>query len=162
MTETELKEKKLRVEDALSATRAAVEEGIVAGGGVAFINLMPILEKAIEKEEGDIKVGMKIVLRALEIPARKIASNSDLEPSVVIERIKHEKAGVGYNARTGQYVDMVKAGVVDPVKVTKSALQNAASIVGLLLTTNVLVADIPEDKPEAHVGDHGMGGMGGF
>ena len=161
-TETELKEKKYRVEDALSATRAAVEEGIVPGGGVALINLIPTLDKEIEKEEGDVKVGMKIVRQALEMPLRRIAANSDLEPSVVVERLKHEKPGVGFNARTGEYVDMIKAGVVDPVKVTRFALQHAASVVSLLLTTNVLIADIPEEKSSAPMGGHDMGGMGGF
>ncbi len=161
-TETELKEKKYRVEDALSATRAAVEEGIVPGGGVALINLIPTLDKEIEKEEGDVKVGMKIVRQALEMPLRRIAANSDLEPSVVVERLKHEKPGVGFNARTGEYVDMIKAGVVDPVKVTRFALQHAASVVSLLLTTNVLIADIPEEKSSAPMGGHDMGGMGGM
>jgi len=162
-TETELKEKKYRVEDALSATRAAVEEGIVPGGGVALINLIPTIEKEIEKAEGDIRVGMKIVRQALEMPLRKIASNSDLEPSVVVERLKNEKPGIGFNARTGQYVDMVQAGVVDPVKVTRFALQHAASVVSLLLTTNVLIADIPEEKPAPAMDPGmGMGGMGGF
>lgn len=162
-TETELKEKKHRVEDAVSATRAAVEEGIVPGGGVAFINLIPTLDAAIALESGDLQVGMKIVRKALEIPLRKIAANTDLEPSVVLERLKNEKPGIGFNARTGEYVDMIKAGVVDPVKVTKSALQNAASIVSLLLTTDVLIADQPEEKQAAPAGmNPGMGGMGGM
>lgn len=168
-TETELKEKKHRVEDALSATRAAVEEGIVPGGGIALVNLVSSLQKAIEKETGDVKVGMNCVAKALEIPLRKIAENSDVEPSVIVERIKNEKEGFGYNARTGEFVDMIKAGIVDPSKVTRSALQNAASVVSLLLTTNVLIADKPEDKKAdaaaaaAAMGGGGMGGgMGGM
>lgn len=162
-TETELKEKKHRIEDALSATRAAVEEGIVAGGGVALLNLIPTLQAAIEKEEGDFKIGMKIVLNALTIPARRIASNSDLDASVVVAKIQEQKDGIGYNARTGEYVDMVKAGVVDPVKVTKSALQNASSVVSLLLTTSVLIADKPEAKEAeaAAAAAAAAGGMGG-
>jgi chaperonin GroEL len=159
-TETELKERKFRVEDALSATRAAVEEGIVPGGGTAFITLIPALEKAIQNESGDIRLGMSIVAKALEIPVRKIAENSGEEPSVVLNNVKNHPQGFGYNARTGEYVDMVKAGVVDPSKVTRSALQNAASVVSLLLTTNVLVADKPEEKKEA--APAGMGGMGGM
>jgi chaperonin GroEL len=165
-TETELKEKKHRVEDALSATRAAVEEGIVPGGGTALLSLIPVLQKELEKETGDIKVGMQSVARALEIPARKIAANSDLEPSVIIEKIKNEKVGIGYNAATGEFVDMIKAGIVDPSKVTRTALQNAASVVSLLLTTNVLVADDPEEKEPAMPAAPGMGGgmpgMGGM
>lgn len=165
-TETELKEKRFRVDDALSATRAAVEEGIVAGGGVALINIIPALEKAINAQKNeDLKVGMRIVRQAIEMPLRTIISNSEVEPAVVIERLKNEKPGIGYNARTGEYVDMIKAGVVDPVKVTKSALQNAASVVSLLLTTDVLVADIPKaDAPDPGMGAPmpGMGGMGGF
>ena len=162
-TETELKEKKHRIEDALSATRAAVEEGIVAGGGVALLNLIPSLASAIEKEEGDFKVGMQIVLNSLSIPARRIASNSDLEASVVVAKIQEQPEGVGYNARTGEYVNMVEAGVVDPVKVTKSALQNASSVVSLLLTTSVLIADKPEEKAAeaAAAAAAAAGGMGG-
>ncbi|NDC82853.1 chaperonin GroEL [bacterium] len=157
-TETELKEKKYRVEDALSATRAAVEEGIVAGGGTALINLIPSLEKAIETESGDIKIGMQLVARALEIPLRQIASNSGVEASVVIDKVKHSPIGTGFNARTGQFEDMIKAGVVDPSKVTRTALQNAASVVSLLLTTDVLIADKPEEKKEV-AAPAGMGGM---
>ncbi len=164
-TETELKEKKFRVEDALSATRAAVEEGIVAGGGTAFINLIPVLTTAIDKEPaGDVRVGMTIVAKALEVPLRLIAENSGEEASVVVDKVKHAKEGTGFNARTGEYVDMIQAGIVDPSKVTRSALQNAASIVSLLLTTNVLVADKPEEKSAAPAGGGhpGMGGMGGM
>ncbi len=159
-TETELKEKKHRVEDALSATRAAVEEGIVSGGGTAFINLIPTLSAAIEKEEGDKKVGMKIILKVLEMPLRQIATNCGLEASVIVEKVKNQKAGVGFNARNFEYVDMVQAGIVDPVKVTRSALQNAGSISILLLSAGALVADIPEDKKEVPAGmGGGMGGM---
>jgi len=161
-TETELKETKARVEDALSATRAAVEEGIIPGGGTAFINLIPALEAAIQKEENpDQRVGMTIVARSLEIPLRQIATNSGVEASVVVDKVRHSAVGVGFNARTGQYEDMVKAGVVDPSKVTRTALQNASSIVSLLLTTDVLIAEKPEEKKEA-VGAPGMGGMGGM
>ncbi|MGE4170633.1 MAG: chaperonin GroEL [Candidatus Margulisiibacteriota bacterium] len=161
-TETELKERKFRVEDALSATRAAVEEGIVAGGGSALIHLLPSLEKAIQKEEGDVKLGMQIVARALEVPLRRIAENSGVEASVVVNEVKNQKAGHGFNARTGKFEDLFKAGVVDPSKVTRSALQNAASIVSLLLTTNVLVTDKPEEKKDLPAGAPGMGGMGGM
>lgn len=167
-TETELKEKKHRVEDALSSTRAAIEEGIVPGGGTALLNLLPVLEKAIESASPELQVGMRIVSRALEIPVRQIASNSDLEASVIVQKIKDQGIeGVGYNARTGEFTDMIKAGVVDPSKVTRSALENAASVVGLLLTTDVLIADKPEENDgagaaaAAAAGMGGMGGMGG-
>ncbi len=160
-TETELKEKKYRVEDALSATRAAVEEGIVAGGGTAFINLIPALTQAIESETGDTRLGMTIVAKSLEVPLRIIAENSGEEPSVVVDKVKNATPGTGFNARTGAYQDMVQAGIVDPSKVTRSALQNAASIVSLLLTTDVLIADKPEEKKEM-AGAPGMGGMGGM
>jgi len=153
-TETELKEKKHRFEDALSATRAAVEEGIVPGGGTTLINILPSLENIGDTD--DEKVGVAIVRRALEEPLRQIAENAGLEGSVVVERVKKEKAGVGLNAVTEDYVDMVKAGIVDPVKVTRSALENAASIAALILTTESLVAEKPEKKaPPA------PGGMGG-
>ena len=159
-TETELKEKKHRVEDALSATRAAVDEGIVPGGGTALLQQIPELKKAAEKESGDIALGMTIVARALEIPLRQIASNSDSEPSVIVDRVINADSGIGYNAKTNNLVNMIEAGIVDPVKVTKSALQNAASVVSLLLTTDVLIADTPEEaKAPAAAPD--MGGMGG-
>ena len=162
-TETELKEKKHRVEDALSATRAAVEEGIVPGGGTALVHLIPTLTKEIEKEPaGDIRVGMSIVERAIEIPLRKIAGNSGEEPSVIIDKIKNSKHGIGYNAQTGEFEDMIAAGVVDPLKVTRSALQNAASIVGLLLTTNVLIADKASENDAMPAPPAGMPGMGGM
>lgn len=160
-TETELKEKKYRVEDALSATRAAIEEGIVPGGGSALLSQANKLEKAMEAEEGDIQVGMKIVLRSLEVPLRKIASNSDVDASVIVDRVKHAKKGEGFNARTNEIVDLVKAGVVDPLKVTRSALQNASSIVSLLLTTDVLVADKPEDKAAEAAAAAAAASMGG-
>lgn len=162
-TETELKERKYRVEDALSATRAAVEEGIVPGGGTALIGLIPAVTKALENETGEIRLGMSIVAKALEVPLRIIAENSGEEASVVVDKVKNSKPGIGFNARTGEYEDMVKAGVVDPSKVTRSALQNAASIVSLLLTTDVLIADKPEEKQAAApAGMGGMGGMGGM
>jgi len=144
-TETELKEKKHRIEDALAATRAAVEEGIVAGGGTTLVNIIPALDKI--EVNGDEKVGVQIVKRALEEPLRQIANNAGLEGSVVLERVKsQEKPGIGFDAVTEQYVDLVKAGIVDPVKVTRSALQNAASIASMLLTTEALVADIPKEE----------------
>jgi len=160
-TETELKEKKYRVEDALSATRAAIEEGIVPGGGSALLSQANALEKAIETEEGDIQVGMKIVYRSLEVPLRRIAANSDVDPSVIVDRVKNAKKGEGFNARTNKIVDLVKAGVVDPLKVTRSALQNASSIVSLLLTTDVLVADKPEDKAAEAAAAAAAASMGG-
>ena len=143
-TETELKEKKHRVEDALSATRAAVEEGIVPGGGVTYVNVIPHLDKL--QGSGDERVGIQIVRRALEEPLRQIANNAGLEGSVVVERVRREKAGVGFNAVTEQYEDMVKAGIVDPTKVVRFALQNAASIASLVLTTEALVTDLPEKE----------------
>jgi chaperonin GroEL len=155
-TETELKEVKLRIEDALSATKAAVEEGIVAGGGTAFINAIPALDKI--PAEGDEFTGINIIRRALEEPVRLIAENAGLEGSVVVEHLKNEPVGVGFNALTEVYEDMVKAGIVDPAKVTRSALQNAASISAMFLTTEAVVCDLPE-KESAVPG--GMGGMGG-
>ncbi len=143
-TETELKEKKHRVEDALSATRAAVEEGIVPGGGVTYVNIIPHLDKL--PGNGDERVGIQIVRRALEEPLRQIANNAGLEGSVVVEKVRREKAGVGLNAVTEKYEDMVKAGIVDPTKVVRFALQNAASIASLVLTTEALVTDLPEKE----------------
>jgi len=151
-TETEMKEKKARVEDALHATRAAVEEGIVPGGGVAFLRAMPALEKL--SLDGDQKVGADIVRRALEEPMRQLAFNAGVEGSIVVERAKSEKKNVGYNVVTAQYEDLVAAGVIDPTKVTRCALQNAASIAGLLLTTEALVTEKPEEKKEPAPG-HG-------
>ncbi|WAA09230.1 chaperonin GroEL [Fervidibacillus albus] len=158
-TETELKERKLRIEDALNATRAAVEEGIVSGGGTALINVYNKVAD-IEASE-DEATGIKIVLRALEEPVRQIAKNAGLEGSVVVERLKKEELGVGFNAATGEWVNMIDAGIVDPTKVTRSALQNAASVAAMFLTTEAVVADIPEeDKGGAGAPD--MGGMGGM
>ena len=157
-TETELKEKKHRIEDALSATRAAVEEGVVPGGGVTFIDVIPILD-TVEGEAEEL-VGVNIVRKALEEPARMIANNAGMEGSVVVQKIKSMEKGVGLNAATGEYEDMVKAGIVDPAKVTRSALQNAASIASMLLTTEALVAELPEPEKAAPAGPP-MGGMGG-
>jgi chaperonin GroEL len=158
-TEVEMKEKKARVEDALHATRAAVEEGVVAGGGVALIRA----KQAISKLKGDNveqEAGIKIVLRALEEPLRMIVENAGDEPSVVVNKVAEGKGNYGFNAATGVYGDMVDMGVLDPTKVTRTALQNAASIAGLLLTTECLVTDIPEkEKPAPGGHDHGMGGM---
>ncbi len=145
-TETELKEKKHRIEDALSATRAAVEEGIIAGGGCALIHAIKDVAEAEAKSEGDEKIGMQIVRKALEEPLRQIADNAGMEGSVVVEQIKKEKADIGFNAQSLEYTDMFKAGIVDPLKVTRSALQNAASIAAMLLTTEALVAEIPEKE----------------
>lgn len=161
-TETELKEKKHRVEDALSATRAAVEEGIVAGGGTTFINLIPVLEAAIKKDKTEQRVGMEIVLRSLEAPTRQIANNCGLEGSVIVEKVKsQEKDGIGYNARDDKFEDMVSNGIVDPAKVVVSAIMNGASIAGTALTTEVLIADEPEEGGDANAMAGGMGGMGG-
>ncbi len=157
-TEVEMKEKKLRIEDALNATRAAVEEGIVAGGGTTFIDILPALDDI--QAEGDAKVGVEIVKRAIEEPVRQIANNAGQEGSVVAEAVKKSDKGIGFNALTNEYVDMIKAGIVDPAKVVRSALQNAASIAAMILTTETLVADKPEPTPPAPPA--GMGGMGGM
>lgn len=155
-TETELKEKKLRIEDALNATRAAVEEGIVAGGGTALVNVIRALDNV--NAEGDEATGVSLVRKALESPVRQIADNAGLEGAVIVERLKTEKVGIGFNAATGEWVDMIGAGIVDPAKVTRSALQNAASVAAMFLTTEAIVADKPEkDKAPAMPG--GMGGM---
>ena len=159
-TETEMKEKKARVEDALHATRAAVEEGIVPGGGVAMIRSLPALEKT--DMTGDELVGCNIVRRALEEPLRQIVNNAGLEGSVIVERVKQEKGAVGFNAATEKYEDLFEAGVVDPTKVARSALQNAASVAGLLLTTEALVTEIPDKKGKAGAGMPGGGGGGGY
>ena len=158
-TEVEMKEKKLRIEDALNATRAAVEEGIVAGGGTTFIDILPALDDV--KAEGDAKVGVEIVKRAIEEPVRQIANNAGQEGSVVAEAVKKADKGVGFNALTNEYVDMIKAGIVDPAKVVRSALQNAASIAAMILTTETLVADKPEPPAPPMPGGMG-GGMGGM
>jgi len=156
-TETELKERKLRIEDALNATRAAVEEGIVSGGGTAFINVYK--KVAAIEAEGDVATGVKIVLRALEEPVRQIAENAGLEGSVIIERLKNEKPGVGFNAATNEWVNMIDAGIVDPTKVSRSALQNAASVAAMFLTTEAVVADIPEEDKASSAPMPDMGGM---
>ncbi|HHV94287.1 MAG TPA: chaperonin GroEL [Firmicutes bacterium] len=156
-TETELKEVKHRIEDALSATRAAVEEGIVPGGGVTLLNAVSALDKL--ELQGDMKTGADIVRRALTEPLRMIANNAGLEGAVVVEKTRTLKPGVGFNAVTGDYVDMMEAGIVDPAKVTRSALQNAASIAGMLLTTETLIADAPEEEEQVPGAPGGMGGM---
>ncbi|MCK9496760.1 MAG: chaperonin GroEL, partial [Dehalococcoidia bacterium] len=156
-TEVELTEKKHRVEDALSATRAAVEEGIVPGGGVAFLNALPGLEK-IEMENADERTGLRILRRALEEPLRRIATNAGQDGSVVVQKVMSLKKGQGYDAATDSYGDMIALGIIDPAKVTKAALENAVSIAGMVLTTNVLVTDAPDDnRPNAGVtADMGM------
>ncbi|RGS72967.1 MULTISPECIES: chaperonin GroEL [unclassified Mitsuokella] len=158
-TEVEMKDKKYRIEDALNATRAAVEEGIVAGGGTTFLDILPALDKL--NVEGDEKVGVNIVRRAIEEPVRQIAQNAGLEGSVVVENVKKAGTGIGFNALKNEYVDMLKAGIVDPAKVTRSALQNAASIASMVLTTETLVADKPEKEAPAPAAP-GMGGMPGM
>jgi chaperonin GroEL len=159
-TETALKEKKARVEDALHATRAAVEEGIVPGGGVALIRAQKVLDKL--EVTGDEKIGVNIIRRAIEQPLRTLVENAGGEGSVVVNEVKSRKGNEGYNVATGEYVDLVKAGIVDPTKVTRSALQNAASISGLLLTTECVVTELPEKEKPAAPGGHGGGGMGGM
>jgi len=161
-TEVELKEKKHRIEDALSATRAAIEEGVVAGGGTALLRARASLEKTIDLLEGDEQTGARAVYRALEAPARLIADNAGLEGAVIVQRVEAESGSVGLNAATGEMVDLLKAGVIDPAKVTRAALQNAASIAALLLTTEALVADKPEDPAAAAAAAAAMGGMGGM
>ena len=157
-TETELKEKKLRIEDALNATKAAVEEGIVAGGGTCLINAIPAVSAYVETLSGDVKTGAKIIERALEEPVRQIAENAGCEGSVIVAKVKDSAKGVGFNAATEEYVDMIEAGIVDPAKVTRSALQNAASASALLLTTEAGITDIPAPAPAAP----DMGAMGGM
>ena len=158
-TEAEMKEKKLRIEDALNATKAAVEEGIVAGGGTAYLNTIPAVQKLLETTEGDEKTGVKIVLRALEEPVRQIAANAGFDGAVIVDKIMSSgKVGYGFDAYNEEYVDMISAGIVDPKKVTRSALQNAASIASVILTTESVVADIPEPEPAAPA-NGGMGGM---
>ena len=158
-TEIEMKEKKLRIEDALAATKAAVEEGIVAGGGTALIDAIPAVKAYVEEAQGDEKTGAAIVLKALEEPVRQIAANAGIEGSVIVEKLKNEaKVGYGYNALTGQFQDMIEAGIVDPTKVTRSALQNASSVAATILTTESLVADIKEPTPPAAPAPD-MGGM---
>ncbi|MBO7149076.1 MAG: chaperonin GroEL [Clostridia bacterium] len=161
-TETEMKEKKLRIEDALNATRAAVEEGIVAGGGTAYLNVIPNVKTILEAVEGDEKTGVSIVLKALEEPVRQIAANAGLEGSVIVDKIlTKNKIGYGFDAYNEEYVDMLKAGIVDPTKVSRSALQNAASVASTVLTTEAVVSDKKEEAPAAAPAA-GMGGMGGM
>ena len=162
VTEVEMKEKKHRVEDALSATRAALEEGIVAGGGLALIQASECLEKADTNDlSDDAKVGFKIVKRALEEPIRQIAENAGLDGAVIADKAKHEKKGVGFDAAKMEWKDMIAAGIIDPAKVTRSALQNAASVASLLLTTECAITDLPEKNPPAPPAP-GMGDMGGM
>ncbi len=159
-TEVEMKDKKLRIEDALSATKAAVEEGIVAGGGTALINAIPAVEALLETSEGDEKTGVKIVRKAIEEPVRQIAANAGLDGAVIIDKIVNSgKVGYGYDAAKEVYCDMISSGIVDPVKVTRSALQNAASVAAMVLTTESLVADIKEENPAPAMPAGGMGGM---
>ncbi len=156
-TEVEMKDKKLRIEDALSATKAAVEEGIVAGGGTALLNVTAKVQKLVDTLKDGEKLGAEIVLKALEEPAKQIARNSGLEPAVIVEKVKSEKEGIGFDASSETYVDMKKAGIVDPTKVTRSALQNAASIASMVLTTESLVTDAPEEKCSCKHNDAGAG-----
>ena len=162
-TEVEMKDKKLRIEDALSATKAAVEEGIVAGGGTAYVNIIPAVEKVAKSLEGGEKLGAEIVLKALEEPVKQIARNAGLEPAVILDNVKKSAVGFGFDADKEQYVDMKKVGIVDPTKVTRSALQNAASVAAMVLTTESLVTDAPEPKTcgcgNNHEMDNGMNGM---
>jgi chaperonin GroEL len=159
-TETELKDKKLRIEDALNATRAAVAEGIVAGGGTALLQVQPALDELEKETKGDEKTGIDIVRRAIEAPVRQIANNAGLEGAVIVEAVKKAKKGIGFNAQTEEYVDMIKSGIVDPCKVTRSALQNAASIAAMILTTEAVVADKPAENPAPAA--PAMGGMPGM
>ena len=158
-TETEMKEAKLRMEDALNATRAAVEEGIISGGGSAYIHASKAVAKAIEELEGDEKTGAKVVLKALEAPLFHISANAGLEGAVIINKVRESEVGTGFDALTEQYVDMVENGILDPAKVTRSALQNATSVASTLLTTESVVADIKEDAPAVPAGNPGMGMM---
>ncbi|AZZ60313.1 chaperonin GroEL [Oenococcus sp. UCMA 16435] len=161
-TETELKEKKYRIEDALNATRAAVEEGFVAGGGTAFVNVIPEVKKVVDELQGDAATGARIVLRALEEPLRQIVENAGLEGSVIAQHAKNEKLEVGYNAATSEWVNMIDAGIVDPTKVARSALQNAASVSAMILTTEAVVAELPKkDQPAAPAAPN-AGGMPGM
>ncbi len=159
-TETEMKERKLRIEDALAATRAAVEEGIIAGGGSSYIHVIKEVEKLIAEKTGDEKTGVRIILKALESPLRQIVSNAGLEPAVIINKVKELAKGMGFNALTEEYVDMIEDGIIDPTKVTRSALQNATSVAATFLTTECIVADIKSNEPAMPAG--GMGGMGGM
>ena len=148
-TEVEMKEKKLRIEDALSATKAAVEEGILPGGGTAYVNVISDVEKLLDKVSEDEKIGVKIILKALEEPVKQIAKNAGLEGAVILDTVKNSKPGVGFDAAKEEYVDMKKSGIVDPTKVTRSALQNAESVASMILTTESVIADKKEEKPAA-------------
>ena len=163
-TEMEMKEKKLRIEDALNATKAAVEEGIVAGGGTALINVIADVEKILDEVEGDEKTGVRLVVKALEIPMRQITENAGLDGSVIVDKIKNSgKIGYGFDAYKEEYTDMMEAGIVDPAKVTRSALQNAASVAATVLTTEAVVSDKEDEKePVAPAGGGMGGGMGGM
>ena len=158
-TETEMKEAKLRMEDALAATKAAVEEGIIAGGGSAYIHTTKVLQELVDTLEGDEKTGAQIIMKALEAPLFHIAANAGLEGSVIINKVKESEVGIGFDAYKEEYVDMVKAGILDPAKVTRSALQNATSVASTLLTTESVVSIIPEEAPAAPAGNPGMGMM---
>ncbi len=159
-TETEMKEKKLRIEDALAATKAAVEEGIVAGGGTAYVNAIPKVAELLKTTHGDEKTGVQIIVKALEEPIRQIAANAGLEGSVIVDKVKSSPAGIGFDVLKEEYIDMINNGIVDPTKVTRSALQNAASVAAMVLTTESVVADKPEKEPPMPAG--GPGGMGGM
>ena len=160
-TEVEMKEKKARVEDALHATRAAVEEGVIPGGGVALLRTVPIVKK-LKGDNHDQDAGIKIVLRSLEEPLRQIVTNCGDEPSVVVNKVTEGQGNFGYNAATGEYGDLVAMGVLDPTKVTRSALQNAASVASLMLTTDAMVAELPKEEAAPGGGMGGMGSMGGM
>ena len=155
-TEVEMKDRKLRIEDALAATKAAVEEGVVAGGGTAYLDIVPELEKVVEELKGDEKVGGKIVLQSLEAPASQIAINAGLEPAVIVDKVKNSEKGIGFDAKNEEYVDMKKAGIVDPTKVSRSALQNAASVASMILTTESVVTEIPKPEPPMPEPNGGM------
>ena len=161
-TEVEMKDRKLRIEDALSATKAAVEEGIVSGGGTAYVNVIPKVEKLMNTLENDEKLGAKIVLKALEEPVKQIAVNAGLEPAVILEKVKSSKEGIGFNAQSEEYVDMKKAGIVDPTKVSRSALQNAASIASMVLTTESIVTDKKEKNCNCGANNEAQDAMGGM
>jgi chaperonin GroEL len=160
-TETEMKEKKARVEDALNATRAAVEEGIVPGGGVALVRAQKVLD-SVKAADDDETAGVEVIRRALEAPIRQICTNAGFEGAVIVERVRNGKDDFGFNAATGEFEDLVKAGVIDPKKVTRTALQNAASVASLLLTTEAAIAEKPEEKSDMPGMPGGMGGMGGM
>ena len=161
-TETEMKEKKLRIEDALAATKAAVEEGIVSGGGTAYINVLSKVRKLLDNAKGEEKTGIEVVIKAMEEPVRQIATNAGLEGSVIVDKVKNANSGEGFDVLTESIVNMIEVGIVDPAKVARTALQNAASVASMLLTTESLVADIPEKEPAMPAGAGGMGGMGGM